>query len=313
MKAQSLIWSATPTPLTDEFRVDAPSVERLMAHHTAYGIDGVFLGGSCGEGPWMRWEDQEDLVRIAAASNPGRLSIAAQVTDNSALRILDHAERFARCGADFVVLAGPTFVMNPTPERILKVYTDVLRNSPLPVIVYDRGKADRYLLPNELLRELYHEPGIAMIKDSSCDDSRMEVAIEARRNREGLTLLNGDEFQCLKYLSAGYDGLLLGGAIFNGRLARRMDAAFHAGNRDEAEILQPRMIELMSRVYGGRDARCWMAGLKYLLHQAGIFSSAHSLLDYELSDSCRQAIDEILVGADIDNFRPDIWSDTCLP
>lgn len=261
----------------------------------------------------MRWCDQEDLVRAVAGSNPGKLAIAAQVTDNSAMRMLDHAERLAAAGAEQLVIAGPTFIMNPTPARVLNVYLEFVRKSPLPVIVYDRGKADRYVIPNEQLAELYAEPGVVMIKDSSCDDSRMDVALAARQMRPELTLLTGDEFHCVKYLTKGYDGLLLGGAIFNGKLAHQLVLAFESGNLETANRIEDRLKDLMLRVYGGPDVRCWMAGLKYLLRKLGLFSTDASLLDYELTDSCREAIDEMVSGPDADGFRASLLSSACKP
>jgi len=47
------IWSATPTPLTDDFRVDRPSVQRMVEHHLALGVSGLMLAGTCREGPWL--------------------------------------------------------------------------------------------------------------------------------------------------------------------------------------------------------------------------------------------------------------------
>ena len=47
------VWSATPTPLTADRRVDADSVDRLVEHHVKMGVTGLMLAGTCGEGPWL--------------------------------------------------------------------------------------------------------------------------------------------------------------------------------------------------------------------------------------------------------------------
>jgi 4-hydroxy-tetrahydrodipicolinate synthase len=47
------VWSATPTPLDSKRRVDNASVKRLVAHHLRLGVKGLFLAGTCGEGPWL--------------------------------------------------------------------------------------------------------------------------------------------------------------------------------------------------------------------------------------------------------------------
>jgi dihydrodipicolinate synthase/N-acetylneuraminate lyase len=46
-------WSATLPPFTDALESDVSAVERLIEHHLALGVKGLFVGGSCGEGPFI--------------------------------------------------------------------------------------------------------------------------------------------------------------------------------------------------------------------------------------------------------------------
>ena len=85
------VWSATPTPFTESMEIDEAAVERMVAHHLRLGIKGLFVGGTCGEGPWMTDGQRRTLLRGIVRSAKGRLFIAAQVTDNSAARILEYA------------------------------------------------------------------------------------------------------------------------------------------------------------------------------------------------------------------------------
>src|SRR6478609_7299624 len=101
MKKVSLtggVWSATPTPLDLTGQVDVPSVQRLVDHHVRMGCSGLMLAGSCGEGPWLTDGARETLVRAAAAASAGRLRLAVQVTDSSAVRTLQNIEAAARWG-----------------------------------------------------------------------------------------------------------------------------------------------------------------------------------------------------------------------
>lgn len=301
------VWSATPTPLDAHGRVDVASVDRLVEHHVRMGVTGLMLAGTCGEGPWLRDSDREQLVRAAVSSSKGRLRIAVQVTDNSAARTLHNVEQAAGWGAEVVVVAQPYFFLNATPDRQLAFYRDIARGSALPMGFYDRGKASPYLMPETHLAELLAEPNIAMVKDSSQMPARREVFLAARRQRPGLILLDGDEFECVSYLQAGYDGLLLGGGIFNAGLALRIIRAVRAGDATEAARLQARMNDLMLRVYGGPKIECWMSGLKELLVQMGLFSHATQLLGYPLTDGCRRQITEAVSGADGLGYRSDLF------
>lgn len=304
------VWSATPTPLNAARRLDADSVPRLVEQHLCLGVAGVMLGGTCGEGPWLRAEDRAELTKAAVAAARGRLRVALQVTDNSVLRVLANIEQAAAWGAEIAVVDAPWFFLNGTPERKLAHYREIARQSALPVGFYDRGKHSPNALPESHLAELLAEPNIVMVKDSSQTDARRDIYVAAMKARPDLVVLDGDEFNCVSYIRAGYSGLLLGGGIFNGAIANRLITAVRAGNLVEAERLQARMNDLMLRVYGGPKIECWLTGLKELLVQLGIFSTNVNTLDYPLTDSCRAQIRAAVDGSDGLGYRADLRGET---
>ncbi|MDB6170607.1 MAG: 4-hydroxy-tetrahydrodipicolinate synthase [Verrucomicrobia bacterium] len=300
------VWSATPTPFTREDRVDEASVRRMVAHHADLGVAGIMLAGTCGEGPWLRDDDREMLVRTAVEAAVGKLTVAVQVTDNSAVRVLDNIDRAAAWGATVAVVAAPPFFLNATPQRVTEHYAEIARRSALPVGLYDRGAASPYVVPEAALAELLAERNFVMVKDSSQQPSRLKAYLKAREARPELALFSGSEFDCVDYLTAGYDGLLLGGGIFNAALAIRIIAAVKAGDLTKANALQTRMNDLMYRVYGGPKIECWMTGLKELLVQLGVFSSNRNLLGYPLTDLCRSQIAAAVNGSDGLGYRDDL-------
>jgi 4-hydroxy-tetrahydrodipicolinate synthase len=289
------VWSATPTPFTHRMQLDKVAVKRLVEHHVRLGVNGLFICGTCGEGPWMPDRERREMVRAVVAAARGRLVIAAQVTDNSAARILDNMRAAAEDGADLAVIAPPLFLLNATPANVAALYSEAIRGCPLPVGVYDRGKYSAVPVTSEALRQIYAEPKVVLIKDSSTDPERMKLALAARAARPTLRLLNGDEFACAQYLQAGYDGLLLGGGIFNGKLAGMILEAVRAGRDAEADRLQRRMNRLMWDVYGGKKITCWMSGLKHLLVEMGLFQTTRNFLNYPLTPGCQRAIAKALV------------------
>jgi 4-hydroxy-tetrahydrodipicolinate synthase len=300
------VWSATPTPFLSDGRVDVASVRRLVAHHVDLGASGIMLGGTCGEGPWMRDADREVLARTAVDAAAGKLGVALQVTDNSAVRVLDNIAHAQAWGVAIAVVAAPSFFMNVTPRRLVSHYTTIARNSGLPIGLYDRGSHSPYVVPESSFPELLAEPNIVVVKDSSQQESRRRAYLAARGARPSLILFSGSEFDCVDYLAAGYDGLLLGGGIFNAAIARQIMAACAAGNLEGASALQARMNDLMYRVYGGEKIECWMTGLKELLVQLGVFSTHFNLLEYPLTAACVAQIQAAVDGSDGLGFREDL-------
>lgn len=297
------IWSATPTPFTDKMKIDTVSVKRMVEHHLRLGVKGLFLAGTCGEGPWMPERERRTLMRTTAKYAKGRLQLAIQVTDNSTARILDNIDSAKEDGADIAVIAPPYFLLNATPKKILNLYIQAIRQSPLPVGIYDLDSFGPVSVPDAVIKTVYAEKKVLLVKDSSMNPRRQQIALTARRKRPQLRLLNGWEFNCVDYLKAGYDGLLLGGGIFNGYLASKIIEAVEAGDLSLAEQLQRRMNRIMYAVYGGKKIGCWLSGEKKLLVEMGIFRTWKNFLDYPLTKVCSKAIDRVL-EKDIDILLP---------
>jgi 4-hydroxy-tetrahydrodipicolinate synthase len=278
----------------------------MVAHHVDLGVSGIMLAGTCGEGSWIRDSDRETLVKATVEAAEGQLAVALQVTDNSAVRVMDNIKQAEAWGAEIAVVAAPAFFLNATPQRLLSHYATIARSSGLPVGLYDRGTHSPYVLPEAMLPELLSNQNIVVVKDSSGLESRRTAYIQARRARPDLVVYSGSEFDCVDYLVAGYDGLLLGGGIFNGAMARQIMAAVEAGDLPEAKRIQARMNDLMYRVYGGKKIECWMTGLKELLVQLGVFSTNFNLLEYPLTAECRANIVAAVSGADGLGYREDL-------
>ena len=284
------VWSATPTPLRADMTVDTVAVQNLIRHHLRLGVNGLFLGGTCGEGPFMPNAELRTLVQTAADHAKGKLLLAVQVSDNSSERILENIHEAKRNGADIAIIAPPFFFLNATRDRSLALYRDAIRGSELPVGIYDLGKHRGLFVPNEVLAAIMREPKIILVKDSSTDPTRRDIHLAARKKRPELRLFTGDEWNYIEYIKAGYDGGMLGGGIFNGSLAGQIRHAANLDHIEEAERMQRRMNRLMWDVYGGKKLTCWLTGLKHLLVQMGVFRTRASYLDYPLTPSCCKAI-----------------------
>ena len=293
------VWSAAPTPFDKNLAVDVDSVKRMVDHHHRLGVKGLFLAGTNGEGPWLPERELRTLVRTVVKANRGRMTIALQVTDNSAARVVDNISRAADDGADLAVIAPPYFGLTyvsprETEKRLEALYLEAVGRSPLPVGIYDRGNYSAVVIPEKVLARVYLEPKVRVVKDSSVIASHLVLAIKARQRRPELALFCGYEFDCVKYLRAGYDGLLLGGGVFNGCLANLILKAMVAGDEAAAAAHQARMNRLMYTVYGGKKIKAWLSGEKYLLVKLGLFKTYRNFPDYPLTDREKEAIDKIV-------------------
>lgn len=277
-----------------------------MSHHIDLGVSGLMLAGTCGEGPWLRDTDRETLAKAAVEGAGGKITVAMQVSDNSWGRVLDNVDRAASWGVDLAVVAAPSFFINATTKRLVSHYVEVARRSSLPVGLYDRGTHSPYVVPESHLPEILSEPNVVVVKDSAQQEARRKVYIASRNARPSLKVFSGSEFDVDEYMAADYDGVLLGGGIFNAAMAREIIAAVRAGDMARAKAAQARMNDLMYRVYGGTKIECWMTGLKELLVQLGVFSTNKNLLEYPLTPECLAQIKAAVSGSDGLGFRQEM-------
>ena len=285
------VWSAAPTPFTLEGRVDCESIQRLTDHHVRLGVKGVFLCGTSGEGPWMTPQMCREAVDATVKASAGRLKVTVQVTDNSAVRILDNISQFADSGVEAVIMASPFFQANASQEYLRDMYLEVFDSSPLPVGFYNRGKHSSVVVETETIIELMGHPNLIMVKDSSGDKEAMKqlVAHAATIDNRPL-LLDGDEFDCVPYLKAGYDGVLFGGGCFNGYMSNQILKAATAGDFDTAQKWQDRMGKMMVEFFGGEGFPCWLAAQKQVLVELGVFATNKTIINYSLTPECHKAL-----------------------
>lgn len=287
------VWSAAPTPFDENFHIDCDAIYKMVEHHIQIDINGLFLLGTNGEGPCLDEKQKNKVVEAVVKYNNGRMLIAVQITDNSPYQMIENAKKFSDAGADILILSAPYFFPKPDKKRLLSFYERVLKSVNMPFGFYDRGKYSPVLIPTVILKKLYTKRKVIIVKDSSADEEKMQIALKIKRKNRCLRLFNGNEFDCVRYLVAGYDGLLLGGGVFNGYIANKITYAVKQKNITKAEKLQNFMNRIMYSVYGGRKIKCWLAGEKYLLVKMGIFKTWKNLYEYELSPSYKKTIDNV--------------------
>lgn len=290
------VWSAMSTPLTNEGKVDGNALEKLVEHQLRLGIKGLFLAGTAGEGPFLPDKERLRLVQLTVRFAAGRLPIALQITDNSAERMQENLERYQDSGIDMVVIAPPFFqTREKVGDFIFKLYKQVIDASQLPVGIYNRGKYSSVFVTPETLQRILEEPKVILCKDSASQPEFTKAIMKAKKHRKDeLGILCGNEFDCIPYLKTGYDGLLFGGACFNGAYAVEMHRLAKAGKYKKAQEIQDHLVSVMKKVFGGDDIKCWLAGQKELMRRLGIFNTAKTFLNYEVTDECSKMIDEVL-------------------
>lgn len=296
MKTQSkekIIWSATPTPFLADGQIDHASLERMVAQHLRLGVSGLFLAGSCGEGPLMLNDQRVELVKETRRIAAGKLHLAVQVSDTSAARVKENILRAQDAGADSVVIAPPWLTRFAVKGFCQRYFTEPLEAARVPVGIYVLKQPDGSALNLSLWKEIIAHPRVSYVKDSSTSPEYMKAFAQIKAKRPGLLLETGQEFDVVNYVANGYDGCLLGSGILIGGIIRRALDALAAGDRASADAWQKRSNEFLWDLFA-RDVSLWMGSLKYALRRLGLFGTEFTHMHYAITDADRRRIDAAL-------------------
>lgn len=199
------------TPLVASDRLDQAGLERLVDYLIAGGVHGLFILGSCGEGPSISHRVRRELIDRTCAIVDRRISVLVGITDPCHAESLHLAQHAADAGADAVVLSAPYYY--PMSQAELVAYTkQIAAESPLPVTLYNMPSLTRTSFALESVQQLVDDPAIVGMKDSSGDLEYFRNLLAIGRQRDDWSLLIGQEHLLLQSLELGADGGVCGGA-----------------------------------------------------------------------------------------------------
>jgi 4-hydroxy-tetrahydrodipicolinate synthase len=130
------VWSAVPTPFTEELELDTEAVSRLMEHQVRLGIKGLLLASPNGEGSAMSDFMRMELAKEVVKNNRDRMLLSVLIQDNPAKLMLDNIKRIKDCGIDIAVIGFPFTPIKIEPEFLRKLYFTVIEESSLPIALY---------------------------------------------------------------------------------------------------------------------------------------------------------------------------------
>ena len=288
---KATIWSATPTPFLDDGSLDDVGIERLTDQHIQLGVSGLMLGGTSGEGPFMLASQLPKLVSMVKRHAGSRLSIAVQVSDTSAARVIDNMRQLADTGADYYVIGPPNVILPVCCKRdfVRRYFLESMEKSTLPVGLYVREPPAKIPLDLSLWLEFASHPKVELVKDSSGSTQYQDALAQLGNSHPQLRVLTGNEFNVIPAVAAGYSGGLMGTGILNGRLIGEGLNALAEGDRSAADLWQARSNRFLHDLFR-EDISCWMSGLKYALKELGVFSTCFSHFSFPFDDADRKRI-----------------------
>jgi len=284
------IWSAIPTPFTEDLELDIESVSRLVEHHVRLGIKGLFLSSVIGEGLLMSDSMKMDLAAEVVKNNQDRMLLSMLIVDNPAKVMIDDIRRIKDIGIDIAVIGFPFTPIDIEDDFLRELYLTVLAKSSLPIALCHVNRVSSA----PLLGEILLHPKVILVKNFSSDPAKTAMILNSAKGLENeLFTLGGNEANCMPSVRRSYDGFLLNSACFTGFIANAIFKFAQTGRVTDARAVQDYMNSILIEIFG-LELDNYLIGQKQMMLELGIFNTTKTLQNCEISDKCLKAIKKIV-------------------
>lgn len=225
--------TALVTPFRDG-KLDEETLRRLVDWQIESGVDGLVPCGTTGESPTLDYEEHLRVIRVVIEQTRKRVPVIAGTGANSTREAIELSMAARAAGADGMLQVTP-YYNKPTQDGLYRHFQAILKEAPLPTVVYNvPGRTGCDLLPETAAR-LCELPEVVAIKEATGSIARAQQILALTGGR--LTVLSGDDATAFSLYGLGARGCI---SVVSNVAPRGFSAlwdAAAAGNWDEARRL----------------------------------------------------------------------------
>jgi len=259
------IFPPVPTP----FRKDKLAIDELKRNMNFWNtapVAGIVALGSNGEGPLLSRKEKIELVTACRAVLSADKKLIAGAGSESVQETIELIKALAEAGADTALVVTP-FYYKPamTHEALLKYFSVVADQSPVPILIYNVPKYSGVAIEPRTVAELSKHPNIAGMKHSSDDLAQLAEFIHAAPDK--FSVISGSAGVFFAALCLGASGGILAVSNLLPEKCYQIYRDVKDGKTEQARKLQFELLEI-SRVLTGRYG---IGGLKYAMELMGLY------------------------------------------
>lgn len=215
------VYPAVVTPFTEAGEFDVAAFERLLERLYLAGVDGVYVGGTTGEGTSQSVRQRKQVIEAATRVTPPGKRVIPHVGAASLDETLELARHAAAAGAAAVSSLPPLGLYSFAETR--DFYSVLARTAEVPVVLYYFPQLSSAIEHLDQLLELCAIENVAGLKFTDFDLYRM-----GELRRHGHLVFNGrDEVFAAGLLMGASGGI---GTFYN--LMPREFVRIHRSARD---------------------------------------------------------------------------------
>lgn len=188
-------------------QIDWESLERIIEHVIAGGVEFLVSLGTTGESSTTSDEEHRKILDFSIKINRGRLPFVAGVFGgNNTAAMVEKIRQFNFEGIDALLSSNPAY-NKPGQEGIFRHYMALAEASPKPIIIYNvPSRTSSNMSAETTLRLAHASDKFIAVKEASDDIYQIMKIIKGRP--KDFMVLSGDDFITLPLIGAGGDGVV---------------------------------------------------------------------------------------------------------
>jgi 2-dehydro-3-deoxy-phosphogluconate/2-dehydro-3-deoxy-6-phosphogalactonate aldolase len=248
------------TPLDHQGRLDSQMAKRLAGWLVERGIDGIFVGGTTGEGLLLSLEERKQLLEAVVDAVGGKAAVLTQVGCANTADSMALAEHAAAAGADAIVILSPFFFTVDKLSMVAHFAAIARAVANTPVYLYNIPGNTRNSITTDIITSLAVEvTNLAGIKDSSKDLVLLQKFVKTAP--PGFAVIVGSDSVLLPGLAVGAEGVVSAASNVFPEAVVDVVRKYEAGDLEGARQAQRYLNGLLDVLKVGPTLAGYKAGL----------------------------------------------------
>lgn len=195
---------ALVTPFKEDLEIDYPALDKLLKF-VSEGVEYLVVQGTTGESPTVSLSEKAEILDFVKSNNTSQLPLVYGIGGNDTRAVIRQIKSTNLNDVEAILSVSP-YYNKPSQNALLRHYTMIADQSPIPVILYNvPGRTASNLSANTTL-ELSKHQNIIGIKEAS---GNMEQITEIALNKdESFLLISGDDMLTVPMISLGASGVI---------------------------------------------------------------------------------------------------------
>lgn len=255
---------ALVTPFKEDLSVDIDALKKLVNYNIDNGTNYLVINGTTGESGTITKQEKEQIIKVIATVNNGRLPLVLGVGGNNTQTVIEELKSLDLSSIDGILSVAP-YYSKPTQEGFYQHFKAISLASPKPVILYNvPGRTAKNMEPATILRLANDFENVVAVKEAA---GSMQQYLELLKDApEDFLIISGDDDLALGVTLAGGAGVI---SVIGQGLPKDFSKMIQLGlegKNKEAYRLHYKLMPVVDLIFAENNP----AGIKSVLLKQGI-------------------------------------------